>query len=635
MPDFLFHSRREEYRSPVGAVPAGERVHFRITLPRELLCSGAFLEITPDGSSCEVNSMFWCGMNGMDYEFWECHFSPSAPGLYWYRFSLDTPQGRRPLGKFQGGEGRLGCEDSFQLTVYRPDFHPPCWLMGGIIYQIFPDRFAVSGAKKENVPDDRILRDDWGGQPFWTPQDKKRPEYREFINNDYFGGDLRGILSHLDYLSSLGVTCLYLNPIFEAHSNHRYNTADYTRIDPLLGVREDFRLLCRKAEKRGIRVLLDGVFSHTGSDSIYFNKENRYPPNGAYNTQSSPYLSWFHFHQWPGRYESWWGVPTLPEVREESPSFDHFINGEKGIVRSWLADGAAGWRLDVADELPDPFLDHLTAAAKEEKPDALILGEVWEDASNKVSYEHRRRYLLGGQLDTVMNYPFREAILGFLKGKPAEEMGEIIFSLLENYPPQVIHLLMNHIGTHDTPRALTELAGEPAEGRGRQWQSTAFLSPQQRLHGLQLLRLAALLQYTLPGVPSVYYGDEAGMEGYADPFNRSCYPWGGEDNSLLSYYRFLGKVRRQASCLKEGGFHPVKIQGRLFSFLRTDAVDGLLCAVNAGEEPITLPLPPQWEGCRLLLGNQDSLETGSYRLAGYEGILIKWNFNQKGCAEHG
>ncbi len=597
----VFDSRNPVFRSPTGAVEAGTKIHFKITLPRSLGCSAAYLlvwdDVTKDGQAC---SMFWCGMEGYDHENWECHFTPERSGLYWYHFEVDTISGRHSVNRTYGGEGRIQSGDSWQLTVYDKGFTTPDWLAGGVMYQIFPDRFFASGSPKKGVPEDRTLRSDWGGQPEWRPNAKG-----EVTNSDYFGGDLAGIEQKLDYLKSLGVTCLYLNPIFEAHSNHRYNTADYTKIDPTLGDQNDFEQLCAQAKKREIRVILDGVFSHTGSDSIYFNREGRYPGQGAYNSPQSPYYSWYRFSQWPDRYNSWWGFITLPEVEETEPSYNEYINGEQGIVRTWLQRGASGWRLDVADELPDPFLDHLREAAKAQDPDALVMGEVWEDASNKEAYGHRRRYLLGQQLDSVMNYPFRDAVLGFLTGADAGDMLNIVLSIVENYPPQVVRLLMNHIGTHDTERAITILAGEPSRGRGRDWQSGASLSPDQKAWGLRQMRLASAMQYTLPGVPCVYYGDEAGMEGYKDPFNRGCYPWGQEDQDLVAWYQNLGKLRASLPVLKEGGIQKVFAQGRTMAYLRTNGRPGgagdLLCAFHLGGGDQLIPLPDGWQDAQIVL----------------------------------
>ena len=281
-------------------------------------------------------------------------------------------------------------------------------------------------------------------------------------------------------------------------------------------------------------------------------------------------------------------------MREENPAYDNYINGEDGIIRHWLEAGASGWRLDVADELPDGFIDRLNRAAKAQDENAMVLGEVWEDASNKTAYGVRRRYLLGGQLDSVMNYPFRDAILGFLLGEHASLIMDRIETIVENYPPQVLRILMNHIGTHDTERALTVLGGEPAGSRGREWQSAHMLSPEQRETGLERMRLAAFLQFMLPGVPCIYYGDEAGMEGYRDPFNRACYPWGHEDEDLIAWYRYLGLLRQEhGDILKGGGLRSVYAHDNVLSFERYVETEGgedaLFVAVNRSMENAVIP----------------------------------------------
>ena len=262
----------------------------------------------------------------------------------------------------------------------------------------------------------------------------------------------------------------------------------------------------------------------------------------------------------------------------------------------------------MADELPDQFLDNLTAAVKAEDPDALVLGEVWEDASNKTAYGVRRRYLLGRQLDTVMNYPFRDAILGFLLGGNPRNFAETVESICENYPPQCLRLLMNHIGTYDTERALTVLGGEPAGSRGREWQASQSLDPQQRDTGLKRLRLASLLQYLLPGVPCLYYGDEAGMEGYRDPFNRGCYPWGKEGKNLLQWYKGLGQMRAQEKgILGQGAYRTLYAEGNLLAFERfvftPKGRDSLAVVINRSNRPQSiLGTPLDLSQGQLLLG---------------------------------
>ncbi len=590
-----FNSRETDYRNPVGAIACGTSVHFRIVLPRDLKCSGAFLSLKDDmGGDTNIYGMFWAGMVGDDHEQWECDVNVNRIGLYWYHFGLETCHGRRYIMKGGFGEGYLGmseCEPRYQLTCYDADFKTPDWLPGGIMYQIFPDRFYFSGEKKEGIYPDKKIQEDWNNIPDWRPNG-----FGMITNSDFFQGDLKGIQMKLPYLQELGVTCIYLNPIFEAYSNHRYDTGDYEKIDPILGTEADFKELCAEAKKLGIRIINDGVFSHTGSDSKYFNREGRYQSNGAYNSTSSPYYTWYKFIQWPNIYNSWWGFNTLPEVEELSNSFNEYINGENGIVRKWIKNGNSGWRLDVADELPDEFIEHIREAIKAEDPEALLLGEVWEDASNKESYGSRRRFLYGKELDSVMNYPFRDAILGFLDCGDGKYMLEMIMTIVENYPRPVLRSLMNHLGTHDTERVITLLAGERLYGRGREWQASTMLSPEQREYGLRRMRLASGILYTLPGVPCIYYGDEVGVEGYKDPFNRRTFPWGHEDKDLLQWYKDLGKMRHSCSCLVDGDLIDYNSEGRTMAYLRADENDMLLCVFNAADYTITFRVPDEFIG---------------------------------------
>ena len=273
---------------------------------------------------------------------YSCEYNARYSGVHYYYFSYTCGGIRRYIKRVNCHEGAEQEGDLFQLTVYAKEYETPDFLKGGVMYQIFPDRFYNSGKPKENIPEGRVLRDDWGGTPWY------RPDHNGHVwNNDYFGGDLAGIQEKLPYLHELGVTCIYLNPIFEAHENHRYNTADYTKIDPLLGTNEDFSELCKAAKKLGISIILDGVFSHTGADSVYFNKYGRYPEAGAYQSQNSKYYDWYSFIDYPNVYEAWWGIDTLPNVNENDEDYTKFICGEEGIINYWLKQGAAGFRLDV------------------------------------------------------------------------------------------------------------------------------------------------------------------------------------------------------------------------------------------------------------------------------------------------
>lgn len=595
-----YNSRLDYHKSVFGALKTNEAVTFRIILPRNFCCTAARLVIKKavDEGYSRIE-MQWDCMQGSGEEWWRVDFSAPDAAIYRYHFEYDTAWGTGGIFHDARGAAKIcGEGEDWQLTVYDCNFHTPNQFKGGIIYQIFPDRFAFSDAEKQNVPGDRILRSDRENDPYWLPTVEGK-----VLNNDYFGGDFKGIEQKLDYIKSLGVNCIYLNPIFEAQSNHRYDTANYEKIDSLLGTQEDFEALCREAERLGISIILDGVFSHTGDDSVYFNKYGRYDSIGAYQSQKSPYYGWYKFNNWPDDYESWWGIKILPEVIEENPDFIEYITGKNGIARKWLRLGASGWRLDVADELPDSFLDSFRRAVKEEKPDALVLGEVWEDASNKESYGKLRRYLLGEQLDSVMNYPFANAIIDFIRNANAELFAERIMSIVENYPKEVLDVLMNHLSTHDTMRAVTALAGESCNYRDRRWQSTHSLDAEGYAYGVKLLKSASAVQYTLPGIPTIYYGDEAGMQGYKDPFNRRCFPWGKENTELAEWYKRLGKIRSENSVFADGKIEFLSAVAGCVAYSRKNSDGAILVISNSNPHPITYYVKSEWCDAVDLLGN--------------------------------
>ena len=592
-----FDSQSTFYRSPFGAVEQDTKIHFRALAPRNLKAMKAELCVKYDyDSEWQYTKMIWCGNLDADNAIWECEFTPKEIGLYWYCFKLDTQYGIRYI--VQSDAHRISSVEesitrSWQITCYKKGFTTPKWPSGGVMYQIFPDRFNFSGEEKKLKRTDFTRNKDWYALPVWEPN-----ENGEITNSDFFMGDLKGITEKLDYLEDMGVSCIYLNPIGEAYSNHRYDTGDYSNVDPILGTEDDFKELCKKAKEKGIRVINDGVFSHTGSDSKYFNRSGRYGNGGAYRDKNSPYYSWYKFYEWPDSYHSWWGFYTLPEVIETDPAFNEYINGKDGIIRKYMRLGNSGWRLDVADELPDEFMESLRKSAKEENPEAFIVGEVWEDASNKESYGARRRFLLGEQLDSVMNYVFRNAILDFCRGQDARYVMCAIMSVVENYPRPVLRVLMNSLSTHDTERALTVIAGEPLNGRDRKWQAETHLSDEQRERGLKLMKLASAMQYTLPGFPCVYYGDEAGMEGYRDPFNRCCYPWGRENKELLNWHKKLGKLRK-CSAFDDGEFIKLYAEGRLLSYMRDDGKAKVFCAFNLSDNEAEFDLPNGFENAEI------------------------------------
>ncbi len=596
---YPFDSRNSLYRNRIGAAAEGETLTLRLLLHKDARVKWAFLRIRDDRENAvkeiELEPKEWLE----DYRFFDCDVT-LREGIYWYSFRYTSDFGEFFVTRTGTSLGIVSPDGAWwQQTVYEKDFETPDWLAGGVIYQIFPDRFFRSEHEKQNVPDDRFLCSEW----------RRTPEYRQngekySLGNDYYGGDLEGICLKLSYLESLGVTCIYLNPVFEAHSNHRYNTADYMKIDPLLGDKCDLENLCKEAKKHGISIILDGVFSHTGADSIYFNRYGRYGIGGAYNDPDSPYSGWYNFKNFPNEYAAWWDVPSLPETNEENPDFVEFITGENGVLRYWLKTGIRGWRLDVADELPDSFLDRVRRAVKSEKSDAYILGEVWEDASNKISYGMRRRFLRGKQLDSVMNYPFANAIIDFVCGADAQNLVNTVSDICENYPPCCTRLLMNHIGTHDTMRIITVLARKNVPVGDREWQSRQTLSREEYARGTALLKIAAAIQFTLPGVPSVFYGDEAGVQGYGDPFCRMAYPWGDEDRELLNYYKKLGALRKKCAAFKNGDFVPLAFEGGLLAYERRGDGAAALTVVNRTDGEITYTLPEEYKKATFLLGKK-------------------------------
>ena len=614
-----FNSRDLFFKDKFGSISAGEEIHLRLCMPRSFCCSKALFVIRRDDGAYEEKEMQWAGMCGDDAEIWNIHTCIETEGLYWYHFDYFSSYGRSSVLQCENGIGGFAgshyARKDWQITVTEKDFTTPDWLKGGIIYQIFPDRFYNSGTSKKNVPTDRVMRDDWGNEPEWRPTSDGK-----VLNNDFFGGDLKGIQEKLPYIKSLGVNCIYLNPIFESHSNHRYDTADYSKIDPVLGTEKDFRNLCNEAKKQGVHIILDGVFSHTGDDSVYFNRKGRYETLGAYNSPESPYYKWYKFTNYPDKYQSWWGFVTLPEVIEEGEEYRNFINGKGGIVEKWLKAGADGFRLDVADELPDIFIDELRDRLKLTKPDALLMGEVWEDATTKHSYGSRRRYLLGSQFDSVMNYPFANAILDFCRNGKAESFMETVMQIVENYPKQCLDVMMNHIGTHDTERAITKMAGESCEYRDRNWQASHFLDNEKYAKGVRLLKCAVALQYMLPGVPSVYYGDEAGMQGYKDPFNRGCYPWGKENQELVTFYRTLGEIRTQNKVFEKGYFAPVSYMLGCVAFRRYDENGDIMVIVNRNEHSINYRLPDFYHNAKTLYG--DSVQNGEIHIDGCSFVIL-------------
>lgn len=503
-------------------------------------------------------------------------------GLFYYHFSFESNGKRMFVSRNHGDllpEIVLNDWDvsAYQLLIYKSDFKTPDDFKGCVMYQIFPDRFS-RGSIPVKVRDDAVINEDWYGNI---------TEYAEYPgafvkNNTFFGGTLWGIIEKLDYLKSLGVDFIYLNPIFEAYSNHKYDTGNYMKVDEMFGGDEAFERLICEADKIGIKIILDGVFNHTGSDSIYFNKHGRYNTVGAYNSRESKYADWYFFDSFPDNYKSWWGIEILPKLNGKNPALVDYLCGEDGVIRHYLRKGVYGWRLDVADELDEELLARIRQAAKAEN-DALVIGEVWEDASNKVAYDRRRRYFRGNELDSVMNYPLKNAVIGYLKSKDASGIARITTELYMHYPKAVSDTLMNFLSTHDTERILTVLSGEDISEKNNCELSTYTASYNNYTRAKELLKIAYLIIATMPGVPCIYYGDEAGLEGARDPFNRKPYPWGREENTLIEWYKKIGKIRKKEKLFKDGYFKVTESQNSVFAYERFDENEKISIIINLSD----------------------------------------------------
>lgn len=584
------------FRTPTGAVTCNRTVCLRLSVkdagvPRSV----RVIYKTDDGNEQYANMPYVFSVLGAN--IYEASVKmPDTACLIWYFFEVATDSGIVYYGNNNenlGGKGAVSFgypSHAFQITVYKDSYETPDWFKKSVAYQIFPDRFCNGNENGEflgNRAD--IIKRNWGEQPFYTAEQFGG----EYKSNDFFGGNLEGIIKKLDYLEDLGITVIYLNPIFKASSNHKYDTGDYSKIDPMFGDEETFSRLCREAKKHGIRIILDGVFNHTGDDSKYFNKYGNYDSVGAFQSKNSPYYSWYNFIEYPNVYESWWGMTTLPQVNETSEELrEYLLTGENSIVKKWIRLGASGWRLDVVDELPDFFVKELRCAVKEVNPDAVIIGEVWEDASNKIAYSRRREYFYGDELDSVMNYPFRNALIeASLCRIDAESFNRRIMSLKENYPSPAYYSTLNIMSSHDVERIMTLMGGVPTRHEvDRHYQAAFELNGYALETAKKRTRLAMGIAMTMPGVPCLFYGDELGVQGYGDPFCRSCFPWDSMDTvdpdaKMRNWIKELIKLRKSSDAFSVGDLECVYSIGYTYGYIRSTENEKYVIIANFDNVP--------------------------------------------------
>ena len=630
--DGLAHdSRQDLYRVPGGAVTAGTDVVLRLrTYHNDAQEATLRVWDTAAGGQSLYPMQVVATVDGdpFEYDYWQATIpARSDPTVLWYRFIVrdgtDTDY-YEDDGLFDGGLGAAYDDSpdySFQIDVYHPDFQTPEWMKNAIVYQIFPDRF-FSGSVN-NDPDagdtpvygNTVLKQDWSDLPEGYCRAYVGVTCDEGpLGRDFFGGDLNGISRKLDYLQSLGVTAIYLNPIFRAPSNHLYDTTDYRHIDPYFGNRVAFDRLVQGAEARGIRLILDGVFNHTSSDSLYFDKQSRYPRLGAYESQSSPSYDWYTFYTWPDNYNSWWGFDTLPVLTEIQEVKDFIYARGNSVARRWIAAGASGWRLDVANEKSHGWWEEFRGHVKDVDADAVIIGELWDDASE---------WVLGDEFDSSMNYRFRRAMIGFVNGTTndpnqgtiaglnPDQLDAALHSIEEDYPAPAYAAMMNLVDSHDTQRILWALT--PGERNREEKEFDA----QNLAEGKAKQKLLAILQMTLPGAPTIYYGDEVGLTGDTDPDDRRPYPWGGEDLGMRAHYQLLTGLRNAHSFLRTGSYDRLWTHNDdgTYAYGRRDESGAALVAVNKDTTQHTLVVDVAGyipEGTLLT----DALNGGTYTVSG-------------------
>ena len=664
--DGLRHDSRDLlYRTPGGAVPAGTEVLIRLrTFHNDV--TGVDLrvydinangqKILPMSLAASDVSCYQPGFEAFSCDFWQVALNEASPNNLWYRFIVkdgtDTDYYADNTSALDGGLGSTSDEpvdNSFALMFYQPGFAAPDWAKSASIYQIFPDRFrdgrADNNPKTDDIRyDDPVIKLPWGilpegfcrnysdgntncpwrfddTPPDWSPT-KEQPRGR-----DYFGGDLKGVDQYLDYLQSLGVNTIYFNPVFDAGSNHSYDTQDYYKIDPYFGTQKDWENLAKHANERGMKIVLDGVFNHMSSDSPLFDRYHHYSTVGACESLTSPYRDWFTFHNVAAgtgtcvgsagansaTYDGWFGFDSIPVINKSLPAVQqYFLTNQDSVSQHWLNAGAGGWRMDVSGDpsFPPGYWETFRSITKTTKSDALLISETWQKDSTLL------RMLRGDRLDTTMNYRLRDAVIGLLAPQPFDSKGFAdsgdglnpsefaarLESVREDYPDAAYYSLMNLLDSHDTERLLWTLTP------GQETTADKELNAANVTEGKKRQQIASLIQFTVPGAPTVFYGDEISMTGDDDPDDRRTYPWadkgGSPDLNMFAHYQSLNSLRNSNAVLADGDF----------KVLLADDASGVVAYGRKTNDQAAI----------VIVNTGDQIQTGAIPVAGYlpDGLLL-------------
>lgn len=525
------------------------------------------------------------------YVYFEGDVELSTSAIYHYYFSFEANKNFLYFKKEnKTGNQSVSTDEKWKMSV---NFQVPDWSKGKIMYHIFVDRFnRGSTTPLKEMPRRTIYKS-------FNEEMIVGPNKDGIWNADFYGGDLKGIEEKLDYIKSLGASIIYLSPIVWSQSNHRYDASDYEKVDPYAGSNDDLKSLCDQAHKKGMKVVLDAVFNHTGNDSKYFNEYGTFNTLGAYQSKDSKYYQFYkkYYDNNKTYFDYWWGMKNLPVCDGSNKKWQKYIYGENGIIDKWFELGIDGLRLDVADELTDEFIEGIRRAVKRNKEDGFILGEVWKNPMRM-----NRSYISSGKgMDSVMNYPLVDALIRYFKYSDVYKLKDVLEQLKNEYPEETLNSLMNFTSTHDITRAIDIFGSGEFQRYGewawntlnddRTWQKNYRLSKEEYERGKDIYKSYVFTLAFLPGILSIFYGDEIGLQGMGNLANRRPFTWNKKDEDLLKFFRSIGKIRNEEKFLEKANLNILDINDRLFMFERKNDEEKALITINRTDDNQRLILP--------------------------------------------